>query len=83
MSQKVPDGMKNEAQEAEVWLKKEAHEFADENTDEPLKWDGDNVQIRENGWVDIWGEDENGVPYTNSVPPRVVIRIIWSEADRK
>jgi hypothetical protein len=84
MSQKFQDEVANQVTGAEVWLKKEVYEFADESTDEPIKWEGDNVRIRENGWVDIWGEeDENGDPYANTVPPHNVIRIIWPETDEE
>ena len=81
MSQKSQEDIFDQVTGAEVWLKKEVHEFADENTDEPIKWEADNVQVRQNGWVDVWGEeDENGNPYANTIPPHLVIRIIWPEA---
>ena len=82
MPQKSQEDILDQVTGAEVWLKKEVNEFAYENTDEPIKWDADNVQVRQNGWVDVWGE-KDGNPYANTVPPHLVIRISWPEVSEE
>ncbi|QLD89173.1 hypothetical protein HWV07_09060 [Natronomonas salina] len=75
MTQKIHDIVRIESPEATVHVSKEADEYLDERGE----WDVENIRIRENGWIDIWEEEEG--TYARSLPPHVIYRIDWGKLE--